>query len=494
MFVFNFMLAFAQEDEDPMGESVLLPHLEISGALNDVVKKVSSDRVLQNGTLGFYAVEVNSGKVLAAHEFNKSLIPASTMKAVTTSTALLIFGKDEKFYTSLQYSGHIDSAGILHGNIFIVGGGDPTLGSVYFNAQDQREVFLKNWVSAIKSSGIKKITGKIIADDSVFEGEPVPSTWNWGDLGNYYGAGAAGLSVYDNTYEIELTSGKPGNATTVKKITPFIPYMDLKNEVKSANTATDNSCIYGSPGSCERVIKGAIPSNKTSFKVKGSIPDPALLTAYLLNDALIIAGVEIEEKPTTIKQTGVVIGNKELIFTHSSPTLDSIVYWTNLKSINPFAEHLINHLGLKKYGIGDTYSGAQAITTFWRSKGIDVNGLFIADGSGLSRSNGITTKQLTEIMRFMAQSDEFDSFYASLPIAGKTGSIAGMCRGTAAENNLRAKSGYINRVRSYTGYVTNKSGNLIAFTMIANNYICTPSEMKQRLEKIMIALANSTSD
>jgi D-alanyl-D-alanine carboxypeptidase/D-alanyl-D-alanine-endopeptidase (penicillin-binding protein 4) len=116
--------------------------------------------------------------------------------------------------------------------------------------------------------------------------------------------------------------------------------------------------------------------------------------------------------------------------------------------------------------------------------------LFITDGSGLSRSNAIAAIHLVELLQFMYNDkNNFESFKKSLPVAGVSGSIANMCKGTVAEGKVFAKSGYMTRVRSYAGYATTIKGEDIAFAVIVNNYICTPAEMKAKLEKIFIALA-----
>src|ERR1043165_2686722 len=111
------------------------------------------------------------------------------------------------------------------------------------------------------------------------------------------------------------------------------------------------------------------------------------------------------------------------------------------------------------------------------------------DGSGLARANVITTKTQAEILRMMSRDKNFSAFYNSLPVAGRSGSLGGLCDGTIAENNLRAKSGYITRARGYTGYVKNKKGELLCFSVLANNYECSPTEMKLKLEKILVAIA-----
>ncbi|HET6245241.1 MAG: D-alanyl-D-alanine carboxypeptidase/D-alanyl-D-alanine-endopeptidase [Bacteroidetes bacterium] len=463
--------------------------------LQQLVNKTGADKDLKNGSFGFYAIDTKTGTVLIEYNSNQSLIPASTMKAVTTAASLELFGSKHRFKTTLEYDGYIDSECVLQGNLYIKGGGDPSIGSSFLFNKNRFE-FLTSWTNAVFASGISGINGSIVGDDEIFSGELIPSTWTWGDIGNYYGACSSGLSVFDNVYEIEFSSGNIGDLVKVKNILPFIPYMQLKSEVKASSVSSDNSIIFGAPNSPHRIIRGEIPSGRTSFFVKGAMPEPPLLAAFAFNEVLKKNGMKISGEPSTINRinTNSKRQKRIQIADFYSPFLIEIINWTNLKSVNLFAEHLLNHIGLLKLKSGESQAGAKALTEFWRSKGIDTQGMFIADGSGLSRANGITAKQLAEVMKYMTGSSEFEFFYNSLAIAGISGSIANICQGTSAGNNLRAKSGYINRVRSYTGYVNNKSGNLIAFAMIANNYTCSPAEMKSKMEKIMVAMSESNCD
>ena len=158
-------------------------------------------------------------------------------------------------------------------------------------------------------------------------------------------------------------------------------------------------------------------------------------------------------------------------------------------SINLFAEHLMNQIGVSKYRSGDTGSGTQATTLFWKEKELDTDGFYVNDGSGLSRFNGVTAKQLVGILKYMNESKNKDLFLRTLPIAGKSGTMRNFAKGTVAHGKVRAKSGTMTRVKSYAGYVTTKNKRNIAFAIIANNYNCSSFQMKKKMEKIIIKLA-----
>ena len=198
-----------------------------------------------------------------------------------------------------------------------------------------------------------------------------------------------------------------------------------------------------------------------------------------------------DTKPFISEKKDVLTYKPDLLFyTHTSPTLEKIVFYTNTKSNNHYAESLLKTIGAAKSGKqGSTDNGIKAVETYWRERGVDISGLHMSDGSGLSRANTITTKiQATVLSKIYRDSLIYPAFNASLPVAGKNGSMTNLCKGTFAENNMRAKTGYINRARGYCGYVKTKSGKELAFSVLFNNYDCSAKEAKLKIEKLLVAL------
>lgn len=458
--------------------------------LKNEVSKLVADLDLKNASISFYAIDLTDNQVVAGLNSNKSLVPASTTKLVTTASALEILGGDTRFTTQILHTGSIDTlCRVLNGDIIIKGGGDPSLGAERYSKHYGD--FINQWATKIKALGIDSINGRVIGDASCFTSQTTPSTWIWGDLGNYYGASPSGLSIYENTCKVEFESGKKnGDSTVITCVMPFVPEFNIENEVKSTNTKKDESYFYGAPFQVNRIVKGGIPLNKKGFDVKSSIPDPSLLAAFELDMEMRMMGVKLKDKYTT-RRILEFDGDEEthLITKTYSPKLTDIINQTNTYSINLYAEHLLNLIGLKVYKSGDPESGTTAITNFWKGKGIDVEGLYLNDGSGLSRFNAISAMHLVSILEYMKKSKNYNEFYNSLPIAGRSGTIRSIGKKTFAENNLRAKSGYMTRARSYAGYVTTKSKRELAFALIVNNYNCTPYEMKKKMESLMIKLS-----
>ena len=145
-----------------------------------------------HASVSLCVADAKTGDILIDYNSGISLTPASVMKVITSAAALELLGPDYTFKTTVGYTGSLNKrSGRLKGNIIILGGGDPALGSKYF--ADHYEGFIDNWVAEIKKLGIKRIKGRVITDDSYYDYLPVPAKWLWEDEGNYYGAGAYGI-------------------------------------------------------------------------------------------------------------------------------------------------------------------------------------------------------------------------------------------------------------------------------------------------------------
>ncbi|MEM9990218.1 MAG: D-alanyl-D-alanine carboxypeptidase/D-alanyl-D-alanine-endopeptidase, partial [Bacteroidota bacterium] len=171
--------------------------------LQSAIDALAKDETLQAGAFSMTAIDIASGEVIATYAPDKSLIPASSLKVITTATALSLLGADFQFKTELQYDGILEN-GVLNGNLYIKGYGDPTLASDQMKGATSLKPLMKTWAAAIQKAGIRQITGKIIGDDTYFDGVLAGDMWSWADLGNYYGAGAWGLNLHENFYYLDF--------------------------------------------------------------------------------------------------------------------------------------------------------------------------------------------------------------------------------------------------------------------------------------------------
>ncbi len=438
------------------------------------------------GQVAAVVKNLSTGQLLVKYNATKFVIPASTQKLFTTSAAMFLLG-NTRLKTYLQYDGRITDS-TLYGNLYIFGQGDPSLGSRNFEQGD----FWDLWVKAVKNLGIKRIHGNIIADASYFDQYPVPKKWTWEDLGNYYGAAPTALCIYDNMYKIYFRTGKYRNSpTAIVKIEPEIPGLKIQNFVKSAYIHSDKSYIIGAPYCNERIAIGYLPAGRDSFIVKGSIPDPPLFLAQQLKNKLIENNIMVDGQAITTRLDSDVtpIELRKTFLTHYSPPLDSIIARTNHKSINLYAEVLLNLLGKKFAGQGTTQSGLHVVYRFLDSLGIDTNQLHLVDGSGLSRYNSITAWSLFTLLEKIYFSQHRDRFMATLPVAGINGTLKYVGRNTYLQGRMFAKSGSMNRVRAYAGYLKNAKNQTLAFVIILNNFTCSQRLARKNIEHFLLQIS-----
>lgn len=467
----------------------LFSELTAQSPFHQAIETLANDPVLKHGSLGVAVIDVSSGKLLAQHHQTQSLIPASALKIVTTASALKLLGANYRFKTELLYEGNI-SNGVLRGNLILKGFGDPTLGSDQMEGVPNLPTLMAYLVKMVQKAGIKEIQGKVIGDASFFRGETAGNTWQWYDLGNYYATGTWGLNIHENFYYLDFQqANREGETPKIARIEPLIPNLYFINEVTSAPKNTgDQAYIYGGPYAYARVIKGTIPVGNQRFTIKGSIPDPPFFAAHRLLYALEEAGI----KTTKLVQTDVewtAEKNRTLLFTHYSPTLAEIVKRANYESVNLYCESMIRAIGAAKNATNSLEGGIEAILAYWTGQGLDTEGIFLMDGSGLSPRTGISAYQMATILQLIANDEAlFSVFYNTLPLGGQSGTVKSLFKGSTALGKIRLKSGYIERARSFAGYVEHPSGKRLAFAVIANNYTCTTSTMTKKLEQLMIKM------
>lgn len=458
---------------------------QISYSQEEAMKILLADSMMAHSSVSVSILDVGNNEIV--YEFNpdKSLVPASIQKLVTSSAAIELLGPDFKFTTRLGYTGNLKkSSGRLTGDIIIMGGGDPSLGSKYF--LDHYRNFLKNWITYIRGAGIKKIDGSILADDSRYDYQPAPAKWLWEDLGNYYGAGVYGLSVFDNTFEIHFTTGENGSIPVITKVCPEICGNNLINWLVASGDS-DNGYVFAAPYSNYGWISGSIPVNKEDFVLKASISDPPLLLAEIVENMLDSAGIRISGTASTFRKSQVSRNEEpETITELTSPELKTIIEVLNHESINLFAEHLLKELGKIFQNSGTTDSGIEVVYEFLQKTGINTEGIFLQDGSGLSPLNAISSKAMAELLVYMkTKANNSEEFFQSLPEAGKEGTLKNYFHDPVFESRLRAKSGSITRVRSYAGYLRSLAGNDLAFCIIINNYSGSSQRIIKGIEGIL---------
>jgi D-alanyl-D-alanine carboxypeptidase/D-alanyl-D-alanine-endopeptidase (penicillin-binding protein 4) len=449
---------------------------------------------LKGASVSFMAKEVNSGNVLYGYEIDKEMTPASVLKTVTTATALELLGENFCFETSILYDGEI-SNGVLNGNLYIQGSGDPTLNSS--ELPTYKDSIFDLWTFAVRQAGIQRINGQVIADESIFDTEGVSMKWMREDIGSGYGQGSYGLNIFDNQYTLYVNTGSSGTQPTLLSTEPAMPSLQFFNYLKTLPGASDSCYIVGFPFSNERYLYGMMRTNQSRARITGDIPDPALYLARYFSDYLINNGIGVEKEPSChriLSQRGEwKYTERKKIVTTFSPPLTEIVRITNFVSHNLYADALLKTLGLRYQSaqpemITSFEKGSRIVKNYWATKGFDASSLWMFDGSGLAITDKVTVDFLCDLYIYMAtKSNVSGSFIESLPQPGLDGTVRNMLRNTSLQGCTRLKSGSMSRVQCYGGYIT-KDGKQYAVTILVNNFSGRQNLLRGAIEELLLAL------
>jgi len=436
--------------------------------------RLQADKQCEYGTVSLTVLDAKTGEQVFGGNANMGMAPGSTLKTVTTITAFNLLGKDFVYQTQFGYNGTI-SGGNLNGDLIIKGTGDPTLGSPRWETTKEQHI-LNEMVSALRQAGISHINGRIIGDDSIYGTQTIPDGWIMQDLGTYYGAGITGLCWRENQFDITLNAntGRVGSPISVKGTVPNTPYLTFISELTNGEAGTGDNAYPYIPAFNTNImyLRGTYAVDQTKMRVSAAIPDPAFDIAYRLTDTLKRLGITVsgEASSTTMlvaKGLSVpsIVKNLSTFF---SPNLSQIVYWTNRKSLNLYAEELLKAIAYKAGKTVTTANGVETLHNFWSKRGIDTNSMDLADGCGLSPADRITTRTIATILQSAKKETWFPDFYESLPVY----------------NDMHMKSGSIHNVLAYAGYQTH-AGRELCFSIIVNNYNGSGRNIKDKMFRVL---------
>ena len=456
--------------------------------VEDVILQLAGDPAMKHGIMGFALIDQNTGLVKATYQPNASLIPASSLKVLTCAYGLEILGQDFKFKTELQYTGQIDKYGTLHGDVILKGYGDPTLGSIMTDGADDLNNVLNQFVNAIKKKGIKRIQGRIIGDATYLSAEGIYDSWAYYDLGTYYAAGVYGLNINDNLYSVNYRQSKEGSMPQISTTNPEIIGIKFKSEVVSTGL-NDNAYIYGGPHQYHLTVRGSIPPGNGNFRIKGAMPEPPLQAAKLLSTALIKSGIKVSLSPISSLRDKMPDGKRTIILTHYSQDLATIIKATLLHSLNLNTEGILRQCGVVLSKENTIAVAVKAYTDFAEKLAGEGSGFFIRDGSGLSTANAVPALGFSKLMVHFIKNEAISNIILSaLPVMGVSGTLKSYLENSPATGKITAKTGSMDRVRSFSGRIIGKSGQTYVFTLILNNYECTSMEIKSKIETFFTQL------
>jgi D-alanyl-D-alanine carboxypeptidase/D-alanyl-D-alanine-endopeptidase (penicillin-binding protein 4) len=456
------------------------------------VKVHDESRLFTCGTWSVYAVHTDTGEAIIEHNIDKVLAIGSNMKIITGSAALSLLGPDYRFSTPVYYDGDIAS-GVLKGNIYIRGSGDPALASSLFSKEYSLSGLIDTLVEQLDVAGIESIGGSIVADSLLFPDKGIPEDWTWADLGTGYGAPTSALCINENVFVLTIRGGaEPGSPVTLIRTDPPTPTVEIENRFMTGTAGSYFRYeVTGLPLENTCSFSGSVPADGNEYTCRAAIPDPPLLLVRLITDRLITRGIPVSGKPYRL-DTPVDYRDFHLLYTITSPKLKDILFMLFKRSVNLYAEQLCRAIGLATSGQASTAAGVKGIENFLTEKGLPMYCIHINDGSGLSRYTRVSTNLIVKLLCYMEKTDLFTGFYRAFGVAGDPEDLSFFADwgcGTAIAHNARIKSGSLKRVKAHSGYVRNRSGRLIAFSMIANNYDGIPEDVNEVHRDLITRLA-----
>ncbi len=458
-------------------------------AISDQIAMAMNDVRLGSSNITFYARDLVSGDVIAENNADLPMIPASNMKLITTGTALIVLGPEFAYETMLIQT--------EDGKLVVQGSGDPCfgdpklLGEMGFGVNDLLDV----WVDAINDAGIKHIP-ELIVDDRVFDREFHQPTWMAEDLIEPYGAQVSGLAFYNNVVRFYFRpAGNAGIAPTFR----------LEPAYGDDLVITNNAITNTKKGSAKSSVWISRPMGANEFTVRGNvrhareatvdvtvhnIPD---LFATLFANRLKTHGIRVDTARV------IQLGEDRLVGKPIAPTirtpLTTILLRANTDSHNLSAESLLKRIGHEATGQPGSWVTGSAIvrsTVTSRLGPALAMEIIMADGSGLSRSNRITPRMLTNWLGMIYQDDAISGLYLeSLAIGGQTGTLKKRFHTIKVKGQVRAKSGYMRGISCLSGYVTADNGRTAAFSILINQIppTVTIKEAKKLQERLVSIFA-----
>jgi D-alanyl-D-alanine carboxypeptidase/D-alanyl-D-alanine-endopeptidase (penicillin-binding protein 4) len=476
-----------------LGVLFILPIKVVQAQHTDLQKKLV--RILNQKTtpnaIWSFSIRDEKGDEIAVHNNTMLLTPASNLKLLTTSAILEELGPDFRYVTNIYGEGHQQGSTWI-GNLHVVGSGDPSINGDFYE-NDTFFVF-KKWAQQLRSLGIDSISGNIFGNTSFFDDESLPKSWNWSDIPYYYAPEIGPLSFNSNTIYLTITAnGRPGSLPDTRWFPFNTDYVKIQNKQLITKAGSPLRESYRRmPGSNTITIANRIPVGYTETE-SVTISDPAQFfldsfVKYLQQDGFGL-NVQVHEDPFPNDWQS---SRFVLLASHESVPLKDLIKRANKQSDNFYCEMFLKTLAHYRHGgSGSITNGAKVVSQRFSVMKLDTTHFAIKDGSGLSYNNLVTTKLISDLLSKMKQSPNDVWYDSSMTIAGVDGTFRNRLKGTPLENNLRGKSGYISGARAFSGYLQAKSGKTIVFSMIANHFRGSTSQI-DRVHEAMAKLIYET--
>ena len=452
--------------------------------------------VMARGVWGVHVLSIDNGQVLFQHNADRLMMPASNMKILTLAAAAETLGWDHRFTTTLETTAAIEG-GMLRGDLVVRGTGDPTI-----STRDNRfSAVFDQWAQDLRAAGVSSIEGRIVGDDNAFDDQGLGPGWAWDYLEAGYAAPVGALQYNENTADVTITPGAAAGDAAIVTITPGtgLQLVNLARTIPAEPRDAGGVRVRRRVDRPEIEVLGLIPLNTEPVRRTVAVLNPTLYFAQATKDALVARGITVQGDAVDGDDIAAERIAKEgaekarVLASTQSPTLRDIGTTLMKVSQNQFAETLLKAIGASRGGLGTTDGGRAVAVELFSKWNIPADAYVMSDGSGLSRYNYIAPSVVTAILdRMHGDRAHREAFIATLPIAGKDGTMSTRMRRSRAADNAVAKTGSIANVRSLSGFVTTRDSETFAFSIIANDFVIPSATVNWIADLAVETLANFT--
>jgi len=449
------------------------------------------------GVWGLLVTDAATGDVLYARNADGYFMPASNAKLFTTALALATLGPDYRVRTTVASSGTLDANGVLTGDLILTGRGDANLSNrkFPFDKKEEREgppekVFAE-FADAVAAHGVKEITGDVIADDSMFQHEKIPSGWLADDILWSYGAAVSAIAVNDNTFSVELRPAASEGEPARYEVGLAGDFYSVENLIRTgARGSEEKLAAARDPGSRVIRLSGTMPLDAPLRRLTFAIEEPAEFADSLLARLLEARGVKIDGSARA-RHAGAPLADAapQTVFAeHTSGPLSDDIRLTNKNSENLHAELLLLLAAHEKAGATDYEDALKFASDFFKTAGIADGDVVLSDGSGLSRKDLVTPRAVVQLLRYAATQPWGELYRSTLPVAGEDGTLSDRMKNTPAAARVIAKTGTIGHGNTLSGYATTIRGERVVFSILGNNNNLHAQDANKVIDAICVAM------